>query len=1410
MPLVADRVRESTTTTGTGTITLAGAPSSFRTFAAAFGTGVSVYYVIAGPSEWEVGIGTTGAGTLSRDAVLASSNNNALVDFSAGGKDVFCAYTATRAVTTSDAATLTNKTIDDVSNFVGANQLHIKAKATENLVKGDVVKVTGWNAGENAAEVAKVSSATDVAFGMADTAINIGDLGAIVNTGFVEGINTNSFTIGTILYPNTSGGLTSTKPASGQYQAVAFVLRQSTNNGTVYVEFTNPQPVEASTNTANTIVLRDGSGNFSAGTITATALAGTLSTAAQPNVTSVGVLTGLAVKNVATSNTDLIISGATNYAARIQYQEGNTARWYVGRGAWTGGNNYEIAGASSLLSTLDTAGNLGLGVTPSAWQSARRALQVGGSGALWANATGAGFLFLSNNVYFDGTNFVYLNTSAASIYQQATDASHRWLQAPSGTQNTTATLVETMRLDASGNLGVGTVTPATKLHVDGADGVRARISATSGGTPGLSLSSAGVVNWTLKSGNGDSSLRIDQDGTDRIWVASGGNFGIGVAATPTHPLQVRRAGGAGSLGITIDNVGIIGRAAQYYAIGDATNDTTGHAFYTRNATATNNLALTIDQLTNVTVQNGNLILASATPRLQANMSGAQSSRFALQNSTTDGNSRIFVYPNGTGNISAINFRNNSNPDAANYNSMDVGCLSTIDCRISSQSVGTNALLPLTFYMNTTEMMRLNPAGNLGLGITPSAWATTFPSLKAIEVGSAGNALWSAGTNDISIVSNAYFDGAWKYADIAPAQRYQVADGRYRWFIAPSGTAGAAITFTQALTLDANGNIAQGTTAASSTLGRNITINGAAGGTNSGIVFQSGAVERGVIYGNDAQFAVGSTTSIPTVFTTNNTERARIDASGNLAVGLTGTVGNARAAISGTVVSTTNTLSTFSGAYGGFDWSGRQLRLFSGTADATGSRIEFYTGVAGSINSRMNIDADGNVGIGVGSTTLRTEVYKFDGSGVRTDPINVMAITAESNSLPFNGYGPALVFKSSNYTTQAPSVVARIRTSLNDSSTSSYGASLCFDTAATRGGAVSQKMALDFQGNLGVGVNPYLWFSSTTFVDVGTFTAYGQDSAGAATMTFNGYQKIATGAWTYKTSNPAARYSCGYQGVASHAWFVAGSGSQDNNIIWGDPRMLLDASGNLGVGTTTLTYRFNAVTAAQGAAYLQGANGTFGSPNAIVRDSTHGVEICITGLSSGVGAIGTYTNHAQAFYTNTFERARITSAGRFCINDTAVPAADPQLFVKSNAYPTIWGQNVGAGGYVYNSDAASFSGTYYHFNFLDAGVSHGSISSNGTNTAYNTSSDVRLKTNIADADAAGEVIDAIAIRQFDWKSNNRHQRYGVIAQEVDAVFPEMVTKGQTDDDMWGVDYSTLVPMLVKEIQSLRSRVAALEA
>ena len=112
--VVKDRVRQTTTTSGVGTVTLSGTAPGFQSFEAV-GNGNETYYCIVSPTTgaWEVGKGTyLAAGTtLSRNVVLSSSNNGMLVNFDGNLKDVFCTYPADQAVTLGDVQTLTNKTL---------------------------------------------------------------------------------------------------------------------------------------------------------------------------------------------------------------------------------------------------------------------------------------------------------------------------------------------------------------------------------------------------------------------------------------------------------------------------------------------------------------------------------------------------------------------------------------------------------------------------------------------------------------------------------------------------------------------------------------------------------------------------------------------------------------------------------------------------------------------------------------------------------------------------------------------------------------------------------------------------------------------------------------------------------------------------------------------------------------------------------------------------------------------------------------------------------------------------------------------------------------------------------------------------------------------------------------------------
>ena len=130
--VLKDRVKETSATTGTGTLTLAGAVTDFDAFSV-IGDGNTTYYTIAltGGDEWEVGIGTyTASGTtLSRDTVLASSNSGSLVNFSSGDKDVFVVYPAGKAVYEDAAGDVTAGGSITGEEMVASNGLFVNSQS---------------------------------------------------------------------------------------------------------------------------------------------------------------------------------------------------------------------------------------------------------------------------------------------------------------------------------------------------------------------------------------------------------------------------------------------------------------------------------------------------------------------------------------------------------------------------------------------------------------------------------------------------------------------------------------------------------------------------------------------------------------------------------------------------------------------------------------------------------------------------------------------------------------------------------------------------------------------------------------------------------------------------------------------------------------------------------------------------------------------------------------------------------------------------------------------------------------------------------------------------------------------------------------------------------------------------------
>ena len=136
--VINDRVKETTTTTGTGAVSLAGAVTGFETFAAGIGNSNTVYYCIAhqDQAEFEVGLGTLDGDSsdLTRTTVISSSNSDSAVDFSAGTKDVFCTIPASKLVFEDGSDNLNISSIKNTSLVVGRDADNDIDFATDNNI----------------------------------------------------------------------------------------------------------------------------------------------------------------------------------------------------------------------------------------------------------------------------------------------------------------------------------------------------------------------------------------------------------------------------------------------------------------------------------------------------------------------------------------------------------------------------------------------------------------------------------------------------------------------------------------------------------------------------------------------------------------------------------------------------------------------------------------------------------------------------------------------------------------------------------------------------------------------------------------------------------------------------------------------------------------------------------------------------------------------------------------------------------------------------------------------------------------------------------------------------------------------------------------------------------------------------
>jgi hypothetical protein len=196
---------------------------------------------------------------------------------------------------------------------------------------------------------------------------------------------------------------------------------------------------------------------------------------------------------------------------------------------------------------LDSSGNLGLGVTPSAWQSPFVAFQISTGGAALTGRTDGGQVNLSSNWrYGSGTN-LYINNGFASRYAQESGG-HYWYTAPSGTAGNAISFTQAMTLDADGDLGVGTTSPATKFVVSNAGAQGLEFNPNSSGLGMLEAYNRSTsAYYGFRINADDIRFHTGASATERARITSAGAWSFGSSGTATGTSgQVLTSNGSGS------------------------------------------------------------------------------------------------------------------------------------------------------------------------------------------------------------------------------------------------------------------------------------------------------------------------------------------------------------------------------------------------------------------------------------------------------------------------------------------------------------------------------------------------------------------------------------------------------------------------------------------------------------------------------------------------------------------------------------------------------------------------------------------------------------------------------------------------------------------------------------------------
>ena len=536
-------------------------------------------------------------------------------------------------------------------------------------------------------------------------------------------------------------------------------------------------------------------------------------------------------------------------------------------------------------------------------------------------------------------------------------------------------------------------------------------------------------------------------------------------------------------------------------------------------------------------------------------------------------------------------------------------------------------------------------------------------------------------------------------------------------------------------------------------------------------------------------AIGGTTAAAGSFTTLSTSSTTT---------LSGGTANGVAYLNGSKVLTTGSALTFDGTNLAIGTGSPAYRLdvrgtgyfstASGTnqltlGDSTNGTISAFATSNNNLIFYANGSSEGmrltSTGLGIGTSSPS---YKLD-----------VSVGTNTIAQQWQGAGTSftLRLKSGNGATSSSSAYRLYLDYLNGTNINSYmdfyrglagnDGYLVFGTFGT------DRMTLDSSGNLGLGVTPAAWGNSQKAVQVGNYALISNSGFYGGSYTSNAYYDNTN--WKYITTDYATNYN---QISGIHKWFIAPSGTAGATVSF-TQAMTLNNSGQLGIGLTSPNFKLNV----NGPVAAQWITPNATEPAFVMGDTANAV--------AGIWFQNTFSSNnatQMIFKTRTSggsvnEVARFDSNGALLIGATSNASNPGMVYINHNV-------NFSA---ARTTNLATSS--YYYDIFTVAGSGTGSISTNGTVTYYNTSSDQRLKENIVDSDSASTLVDALQVRQFDWKADGSHQRYGFVAQELVTVAPEAVHQPADPEEMMSVDYSKLVPMLVKEIQSLRARVAQLE-